>query len=248
VKPNPVDEYMGAKEAHNEDRKAVDLHHWETWRQGGRQPEHLEPLFQRFQPLINQAVSQWRAPAIPKSVFEAEVKEHMIKAFSNYDPDKAALSTHVTNSIMRAHRYNDKHQNMAYIPKGQTQHIGAIQRVQNQLNEQLGRDPSREEIADALQMRPKQVGRIMTSMRRDVSSSKFDFDPTPRSVARETEVLDIIEPSLTHEEKRVFNHLYGRNDAETIRSTSAIARKLGKNPSQISRIRTSILKKVEDGM
>ena len=245
---NPLDRYLDHKQAAAEDRKAVDIQHWDHWKRNGQQPEQLEPLFQRFQPLINQAVSQWRAPTIPKSVFEAEVKEHMIKAFNTYDPSKAALSTHVTNSVMKAHRYNDRHQNMAYIPKGQTQFIGTIQKAQNELNEQLGRDPSRDEIADHLRMSPKRVGRIMTSMRKDVSSSKFEFDPTPRSVSRETEVLELIEPSLNDHEKRVFDHLYGRNGAPRITSTTDLARRLGKNPSQISRIRTSILKKVEENL
>lgn len=242
---NPLDDYFEEKEAMEDQRRQQDYTQWETWKNNGQQPHHLEPLIQRFQPLMNQAMTQWRAPKVQKSAFEAELKKHMIHAFETYDPSKAALATHVTNRIRKIHRYNAKHQNMAYIPEGQIKEIRHIQRAQNDLREDLERDPTRTEIAEHLGMSDKKLTRIMTSMKKDIFASQFETDPTKSTTSREHEVLDLIEPNLSHEEKQVFNHLYGREGAKQINTTNELAAALGKNPSQVSRIRTSLLNKVK---
>ncbi len=145
--------------------------------------------------------------------------------------------------MQKAKRYNIRYQNIGYIPEGQARHIGPIMKAQDELQEQFGRDATADEIADHINMPVKKVTRIMTSQRRDIPASAFETDPHEMMLQRDDEVLSLLPYNLTPEEKTVFNHLYGLDGHQQIQSTNDLAKKLGKSPSQVSRLRTSVLDK-----
>jgi DNA-directed RNA polymerase specialized sigma subunit len=111
------------------------------------------------------------------------------------------------------------------------------------LSEDYGRSPTHDEIGDHIGMRPRQVAKIMKAQRKDIPASTFESDPHEMALQRDEEVLSLLPFNLSQEEKTVFNHLYGRDGHASIQSTNDLAKKLGKSPSQISRLRTSILQK-----
>ncbi len=241
---NPVEEYSEEKEKRATERRAREFQLWRTWDQNGRKPEHLEPLLKAYQPLVNQRVKEWKPPAIPQSVFKAELQNHLIKAMETYDPDKASLSTHIGVRMQKAKRYMVKHQNLAYMPEGQVRYIGRINKAQDQLTDELGRKPTLDEIADHIGLSPKRVATIMGgAKRKDIVEAAETEAFSARPSSREREVLDLLQFNLSPDEKAVFDHLYGREGKQQIQSTNELARKLGKSPSQISRLKTSILSK-----
>lgn len=227
-------------------RAAKDLELWHQWHGGGRKPEHLEPLLDAYQPLIARKTQEWTPPLIPRSAMEAEITKHVITAFQTYDPKRgAALNTHVQHRIQKAKRFMVQHQNVAYIPEPQAYQIGNIERAHNALSEELGRAPTTQEIADHLSMPVRQVSRIQKSIRRDVPGSALETDPVPHLGPREQEVLALLPGILSPEEKQVFDLIYHPDPKKRMTSTSDIAQKVGKNPSQVSRLKTSIIQKTK---
>ena len=124
-------------------------------------------------------------------------------------------------------------------------HIGKIQKAHNELSEQFGRAPTHDEIGDHIGMTPKQVAKIQKAQRRDIPASMFESDPHEQALQRDDEVLSLLPFNLSQEERAVFNHIYGREGHPQIQSTNDLAKKLGKSPSQISRLRTSIMQKYQ---
>jgi DNA-directed RNA polymerase specialized sigma subunit len=241
---NPLDEALENKEKRATERKAKEVGLWKTWMDSGKKPEHLEPLLKAYQPLLNQKTREWRPPAIPESAFRAELQNHFINGLMSYNPEKASLSTHLNVRLQKAKRYMVQHQNLAYIPEGQATHIGKIQKAKDQLADELGRKPTATEIAEQVGLTPKRVSTIMGAMRKDIPASVFgESDPEIKSTAREREVLELLQFNLSPDEKSVFNHLYGREGHAKIQGTNELAERLGKSPSQISRLKTSILNK-----
>lgn len=240
---NPIDSFLQTKEAAMQQKRDWEHQQLGLWKQT-QDPQHLQPLIQSYAPVINQKVRQYKAPAVNEAAFKAELTKHLIGAFESFDPSRGAqLSTHVENRLRKAQRYNAKYQNVAYIPEGQSAHIGKINRATNELTEQFGRAPTHNEIADHLSMSPKLVSKVLGSQRRDVRASSFETDPTEIAMHRDQEVLDLLPYNLTPEENQVFNHVFGREGAAKLDSTNAIAQRLGKSPSQVSRLKTSILQK-----
>ena len=242
---SPIDTYLSHKTEQSERRRQADVQAWQAWKTAPEEhkPALLQPLLSSYMPTFHQKEQQWRPPSIPKSAFMAQLQHHFVGALHDYDPEKAALSTHVDMRLKKALRYVGKHQNIAYIPEGQTQHIGKIQRARDQLKDELGRDPTTDEIGDHLGMTPKRITTIMGSMKKDLPSSLWESDPVAQASSREQQVLGLIRYELAPDEQSVFDHIYGHNGAQRIEDTGQLARKLGKSPSQISRLKTSIIDK-----
>lgn len=231
-------------------RRAEDLSLWEQWKQNPTQP-NLNSLMHRFDPVFKAKVNQFKAPNVNTSAFRANLKLQAINAFETYDPNRAALRTHLDNHLRRSMRFNAQHQNMAYIPEGQTAYIGAIDRAADELQESDGKEPTHGQIAQFVNSRPdllggkkpltaSLVGRVQGNRRRDIIGSTLDADASPYAISRNEAVLGLLRPTLKPDQQQVFDHVYGVNGTPQIQSTGALAKKLGKSPSQISRLKSGI--------
>lgn len=242
---NPLQDYLGSKQERSAQRQQHAIQHWEAWKGAPdhEKPEKIKPLLQAYAPTFTQKVQLWKPPRIPESAFRADLHKHFVKALETYDPSKAALSTHVEMRLQKALRYTNKYQNLGYIPEGQTALIGRIQKARDELHEEHGREPTDDEIADHLGLAPKKVKTVRGSMKRDLPSSLWESDPLAQASSREQEVLALLPSVLSEEEKHVFDHIYGLNGKPKISDTGALATALGKNQSQISRLKSTIIQK-----
>jgi DNA-directed RNA polymerase specialized sigma subunit len=224
-------------------RRQQDIDLWYQWHHGGRQPELLEPLVARFDPIIEAKMRQWKPPMAHEEAFRTELRKQVIKAIHSYNPNRGtALSTHVVSRLPAALRWGNQHANTAYIPEGKTKYIGQLLAAQDELRENFGRDPTHEELAEATGIPLHHVQKTMKAMRKDVLSSAFESDPTPQESARHMEIIEHLPDALPSDKHReVFYYMYGLNGYPQIKSPGEIARRMKKNPSQISRIRTDII-------
>lgn len=251
---NPLEEYEQSKTAAKEQRKADEVALWRTWKEGGEQPKHLQPLLKLYEPVFAQKMRQWKAPQVPAASFKAELQAHFIKALQNYDPSRAALNTHVESRLPKAMRYNNRYQNLLYIPEGQSGQIGKLRKAQESLTEDLGRAPTTQELSQHLGMTPKRIDTILNAVKRDIPIShsgdaeSYDYGLGTEGVGRGFEdqqiavaqdILPKIFPNKP-EMHTLFNHVFGTNGAAKITATSALAKKMGKSPSQIARMKTTM--------
>lgn len=253
VPKNSADEFLALKTKLAADRAEGDLRLWHDWNSGGRTPELLQPLMQRYQPLINRKEKEWRAPAVAPAAFKAELTKHFIGAAQTFDPERGvAFNTHVQNRIQKAKRFNAKHQNVGYIPEGQAKNIGPLQQMQNQLTEEFGRAPTHEELGERLDMPVHKVTTLMKALRKDVPSSAFETDPGAFGTSREADVIRLMQRKpheyLTPDEVPVFKHIFGVDGTKKVTDTTTLASMLGHSQPKVSRLKTSIAGKIKKNM
>jgi DNA-directed RNA polymerase specialized sigma subunit len=251
---NPLDNYISDREKRAAKTRADDHDLWNTWKTDPGQ-HTLEPLLKRFDPVIGQRVSMWKAPNVSESAMRAKLQGLAIKAFETYDPNRGAgLNTHVQNTLKRGIRFTHQVQNLAYIPEAKVEKIGPIDKARDTLNEEFGREPTPSEIAThmnlglpkAKHITPRKVQEIQSQRLVDLfetmpkNENNDSFDPVSFSSPREQEVLSLLRPSLSADQQSVFDHLYGLNGKARTTSTGEIAKKLGRSPSQVSRLKKSI--------
>jgi DNA-directed RNA polymerase specialized sigma subunit len=250
---NPVEDYVKEKTAAKEQRKKHELQLWQTWKEQGEQPNHLQPLLKLYEPLLAQKVRLWKAPQVPESAFKAELQTHLIKAFQGYDPARgAAINTHVEKRLEKAKRYNNRYQNLAYIPEGQSGMIGSIAKARDVLTDQFGRAPTTDEIADHLSLTPKRLDTILKSVKRDIpmgrsaGAESYDYAAAGDRVGRGFEeqqiavaqhILPTIFPNKP-EMHDLFHYTFGTNEYPQVHSTGDLAKRMGKSESQVSRMKT----------
>lgn len=251
---DPLDDALDARDKLASQVKTADQQAWETWKKDPT-PENMDALMTRFEPVFRSKANLWKAPNVNQAAFLTNLKINAVDAFRTYDPNKgAALRTHLEHRLQKAKRFNTQQQNYAYMPEEQVNQIGRIDQAKDELGETLGRAPTSAEISAHLNqgmkgrglLTPKRVDRILQGQRKDIVSSSFESDPTSNAINREREVIMLLRPNLNSEQQEVYDHLYGQNGKSVITSTTELARVLGKSPSQISRLRTGILKKFDE--
>ncbi len=244
-KMNPVDNFLAVQQSTLSQKRQKELDTLNQWKKT-KDPSHLQSLVDAYAPVINYGMRQYKAPTIPEAAMRAELTKHVVNAFNSYEPNKGTLlNTHVQNHIRKASRYNTRHQNIGYIPEEQKFLIAPIQQARDELSEIYGRDPTHHEIAGHIGTTPKMVQRVQKALRKDISASAFENDPYKKQISMDAEIVSLLPHSLSEKERPVFDYLYGEKKEEHKGSKGALAKKLGINASQLSRINTAIIKKYE---
>jgi len=101
--------------------------------------------------LLQKEVNKYAASPLPRTSLETEARILALKAFDSYDPNKAQLNTHVTNHLKHLQRYVLTYQNIGKIPEHRGIAISKFQNIKENLTEDLDREPTIVELADALQ-------------------------------------------------------------------------------------------------
>lgn len=237
----PVDEYLEEQSKTAAARDKKDLELWEKWKKKPTKT-NLQPLMQRFDRVFDHKVKAWKAPKVSEPAFRANLMKNALSAFDRYDPSRgASVRTYVIQRLARSQRFNTSQQNASYIPEKKTELIGPIDTATDKLRDRFGRTPTNSEIAKEIGVKPRLVGEVQRLRRADISSSVFESDPVPKANTRHDEVISLLRPSLRNDdEKAVFDYMYGMNGKPKVTSTNAIAKRLGKSPSQISRLKNRV--------
>lgn len=223
-----------------------DLELWKRWDTNGRQPEDLEPLLKQVRPVISKASNVYAGRVnIPRPAVEAEFEIKAIDAINTYDPNRSALHTHMTNQMKAARRFITTYQNVARITEKRINRLGDYQRAVGSLQDDLGREPSVQEIADKMKQPKKMVSLLQMENKGEVPFSMMTGGSTiEHRVSEEEEVLSLLPAELSREENLVYEYLTGVGGKPKL-NASAVARKLNMSPAKVSRIRSSIAKKVK---
>ena len=133
------------------ERADQDLELWRKWQAGGRKPQDLEPLLDRFEPVIQSHLRQYAGHVnVPEPAIRADLENRFVQAVRSFDPSKGAqLATHVNWHLKGVHGFVAQHQNLGRIPEGQISKIRELTAAVHTLQDQLGRVPDNAEIGRA---------------------------------------------------------------------------------------------------
>jgi DNA-directed RNA polymerase specialized sigma subunit len=139
-----------------------------------------------------------------------------------------------------------------YIPEGVSGQIGKLQKARDVLSEDLGRMPTTQELSQHMGLPAKRIDTILNSVKADIPMSSatdegFDYGAgegvgrgfEDQQIAVASSILPKIFPNKP-EFHTLFHYTFGTNDHPKISSTTALAKKMGKSQSQISRMKTTM--------
>jgi len=197
-------------------------------------------------PLVNKQASVYtNRVQIPPEAIRAEYIKHLIAGLKAYDPTRgAALSTALVWYMKKAQRFIMTYQNTARIPEEDIRLIRTFETARADLGEEKGRAPTDAELAERLKWPVAKVIKMDNQLRKDLSTSKFESDPTAVMPASEKELLKLFLYELKDEEQEVYRYLTGLG-REHITDVQVLAGKLKLPQHKVYRIRMSIAKKLK---
>jgi len=211
-------------------RQQQDLDLWKEWRKT-RSPVVLQQLLEGLKPLLNREISKWDS-TVPRAALESKARLLAVEALENYDPNRgAAVGTHVASRIRKISRSVYPYQNVARLPENQQLLYNTFQVAQNKLVDDLGRDPTHEELADELSWTPKKVGDFQNAFgRRELVESEgalMGDDDEPDSV------VDFYYHGLSPDDKLLFEDITGYGKGIRL-SNEGLRRKYKLSQGQLS--------------
>lgn len=241
----PVDEYLELEKLAATRRSQKDFQLWQQWDQNGRREEDLEPLMKQIEPIIRKQSNVYSGKVnIPKPAIHAEFQIQAIKAIQGYDPNRAALNTHLTHQLKKAKRFISTYQNVGRISETRIYKINQFQNERDRLADKLQRDPTAIEMADQMKWPVKQVTAMENELRKEVPTSMTQGGLEEIKPSKEAELLRLLQYELDPEERSVYEYLLGENGKPQLKP-GEIARKMNLTPSKVSRIKASIGQKAQ---
>ena len=216
-------------------------------------PATLAPVIESLKPtLVSEA---YRYPG-PRNAVMSHAKVLAVKAIKSYDPNSGAqLRSWVTGNLKSLSRFGQELARPAHVPEIAARQAAQLDAARSQLADELGRDPSDEELADHSGISLKRVGQVkamarpymregeMLSQEGDEQSSYPAVDPVGPDPALNSAVEAVLQSS-DDRDQMILKHKIGHGGAERL-SNQDIAKRLGVSPAFVSQRGAALAGQVE---
>ena len=207
-------------------------------------PETNTALLRTIQPVIDTAVMSYAGQAASPNL-KSRAKLMALKALDTYDPNRGNVRTHLLSQLQSLRRLSAQNQNIIAIPEQVGLDYARLNESENELRDQLGRDPTDDEIADATGLSTRRIQKIrafnqpvaegMTT--REVADEESYGGDVASVIPNSNRAVDawfnFIYEDLSPVDKLIADMTLGRNGRRKT-STQEIARRLNITPGAVS--------------
>lgn len=199
-------------------------------------------LLNTVQPVVDTALSSYAEAASP--ALKSRARLLALQSMESYDPAKGNVRTHLLTNLQRLRRLNAQHQNIIKVPEQVGLDFQKIDTAQEDLRDQLSRDPSDEELADYTGLSVRRIRKVR-SFNKPVATGMTDQETTDdiggdiassvpgRENDKTNAWLDFVYDDLTPTDKLIMDMTLGRHGRRRV-STQEIAKKLNISPGAVS--------------
>jgi DNA-directed RNA polymerase specialized sigma subunit len=212
--------------------------------QNTKNPETNTALLGTLQPVIDTAVMSYAGQNASPTI-RSRARLMALKALDTYDPQKGNVRTHLLSQLQSLRRLSAQTQNIISIPEQVGLDYGRLTESETELTDQLGRDPTDDELADHTGLSKKRIQKIrvfnqpvsegMTTREvTDEESYGGDVASTiPNSNRSADAWFNFVYEDLGPVDKLIADMTLGRNGRRKT-STQEIARRLNITPGAVS--------------
>lgn len=173
------------------------------------------------------------------------------KSVMSYDPSSgASLPTWVSSQLRQLTRDVRKSNNVLSIPENAQLDAYHLYRVEVDLEDELGRPPTVEEIADKAAMSVKKIQQIRKKVRAVATEGNFEADDGSTALVNSNadysqEAIDYVYNDSDLKDKQLIEHLMGYGGAD-VWDNKTIMSKLRLTPVQLSRRKMRLGKRIQN--
>lgn len=202
-------------------------------------PKTNSALLMQVKPVLDTALMSYGGGSTGSPLLKSHAKQLALEAFKTYDPQRATLRTHLLTQLRRLQRLGAQEQAIISVPEQVALDRQHLQRQFQELEDQLGREPSDLELADATGLSLKRLNyvrqnRISSNTGRfgDVAADS-NAGAIPNSDLGEEAWHNFVYHDLEPQDQVVMGHLLGMGGRQRL-GVSEIAKRLGVSPAAVS--------------
>lgn len=214
-------------------------------------PQTTGQLLRKLQPVIDRGVQANVGPR-PSPVLRSRARRLTLDALNTYDPNRARLSTHITNHLKGLRRISRQQSQVVSIPERVSLDRHYLSNSEQELQDKLGREPTPLELADhtgisvarinyVRKFRPPVAeGSLLAAMETGPEESAFlpavEHDNTPV-------LLEAVYRDLDGTSQKIMDWTLGLHGSTPL-SNQEIARKLKLTPGAVSQRKALIQRRI----
>lgn len=202
-------------------------------------PENLAEVVRGLDPVINSEIQRFSGP---KPLLRSRGRALAIKAIRTYKPTEGAqLRSWVVTQMQPLARYGQQLRPV-HAPEVAIRQAAEVNRVRQEMSDDLGHDPTDEELADRVGISKKRIAAVHRMVRPTMAeggmAEPMDEEssaglPGVSQVNKLTVTEDAVYDSLGPRDKAIFDWKTGKH-GKVLLSNQEIARRLGVTPALIS--------------
>ena len=210
--------------------------------QKAKTPDTNTTLLKTIQPVIDTAVTSYAGNNANPTI-RSRAKIMALKALDTYDPSRGNVRTHLLSQLQSLRRMSAQSQNIISIPEQVGLDYGAIADSESELYDELGRDPTDDEIADRTGLSVRRIRKVRAFNQpiAEGVTQQITDDGQPGDVASnipgatnsEDAWFNFVYDDLSPTDKLVADMVLGRHGRRRA-STQEIARRLNITPGAVS--------------
>ncbi len=191
--------------------KSYELELWKKYKSGD-QTAKVE-LLRSITPLLTYQVNRFTASGLPKNALQTESRKLALEAFDTYNPNKSALNTHIVNHQKHLQRFVLNYQNIGRIPESRGLAISKFENIKRNLMEELDREPTAAELSKELKWPIKEIDRMESELRKDLSIAPQNeddyFEDSIFQTDESKDIRDFIYYDVGNEDKLIMEYYFG---------------------------------------
>jgi len=204
-------------------------------------------------PLINSEIHRYSGP---KTLLRSRARVIAVNAIKSYNPDSGAhLRSWVTTQLQPLSRYGQQLRPV-HAPEVAIRQAAEVARVGSEMSDELGRDPTDDELADAIGISVKRVQAVRRMVRPSVTegalSAPEGADDDSGSAGPAVTMSDAVGPaedavymSLSKRDQLIFDWRTGKHGKPVMRNAE-IAKRLGISAAAVSQRTQGIADQIRD--
>lgn len=225
---------------------------FDAWRRKPT-PASSSAMLAKLQPVINRGLQTYIGSNVSPNL-RAKAKQLTLQALKTYDPTKAKLSTHVINHLQGLRRASRRAQQVLQVPERVSYDQALVHEMTAQLRDEIGREPSAVELADATGLsvkrlqylaqfqRPVAEGSLNAMVNEEGESGGF----SPAVVGSPTHIyLETLYHDLDGTNQKILEWSTGLHGSKIL-PNQVIAKKLNLSPGAVSQRRALLQGRLDE--
>jgi len=212
-----------------------------AWQQK-QTPQTTGNLLRKVRPVLDSAMNSFGSGQHRSTTLRSRAKRLAIDAFSTYDPQRGPLKRHLMRNLQRLQRYAGQQQQIISLPERVAMDQMRTNEASRELEDQRGRPPSDQELADFTGLSLKRLAHIRRGVRplaegqldQPTASGDTPYMPATTSLAsRKDPAVDIVYSELNPTDQFILERMVGFN-GHAVATPGALAKRLKLTPAAIS--------------
>lgn len=191
----------------------------------------VEQLLKDHKKLIESEASKY-ATNVPLITVQIEAHKLARQAAESYTPGIVKFSTYLVNNLKKLHRLNTQYGSSIRMPEDIQFDLNKLNKVEKELESNLGRNPTVEELSDYSGFNIKRVDKLLKNKKTTVSLNNLLNTPTIVDSSND-EWLSFVYHDLTHKDKTIFEHKTGFGGKKVLENEQ-LAKKLNLSKAQLN--------------